>query len=100
MDDSNPAKSHTSLKTQESRSFSPVTKQTNSQFADLLAKAIPNPNSTDPQKALELENYPDLQRIVLFGKKELAGFQMSATSLIKEITSMTRTYFQLPRILI
>ena len=32
MDDSNPAKSHTSLKTQESRSFSPVTKQTNSQI--------------------------------------------------------------------
>ena len=45
-------------------------------FAELLAKAIPGiHNSTDPQKTLELENYPDLQRIVLFGKKELAGFQ-------------------------
>ena len=45
-------------------------------FADLLAKAIPGiQKTTDPQKALELENYPDLQRIVLFGKKELAGFQ-------------------------
>ena len=70
-------------------------------FAELLAKAIPGiHNSTDPQKTLELENYPDLQRIVLFGKKSWQVFKMSATSLTKEITSMTRTYFQLLKVLI
>ncbi|OUV77447.1 MAG: hypothetical protein CBC90_05185 [Acidimicrobiaceae bacterium TMED130] len=45
-------------------------------YAELLSKAIPGiQHLTDSKKALELEDYPDLERIVLFGEKERIGFQ-------------------------
>ena len=101
MVDSNHARSHTSLKTQESRSFSPVTKQTNSQiFAELLAKAIPIYNSTDPQKHLSWRIIRISSELCCSAKKNWQVFKMNAISLIKKITLMTRTYFQLLKVLI
>ena len=45
-------------------------------YAELLSKAIPGiQDLADSKKALELEHYPDLERIVLFGEKERVGFQ-------------------------
>ena len=45
-------------------------------YAELLSKAIPGMQDlADSKKALELEDYPDLERIVLFGEKERVGFQ-------------------------
>ena len=45
-------------------------------YAELLSKAIPGiQDLADSKKALELEDYPDLERIVLFGEKQRVGFQ-------------------------
>ena len=45
-------------------------------YAELLSKAIPGIEElADSKKALELDDYPDLERIVLFGEKERIGFQ-------------------------
>ena len=45
-------------------------------YAELLSKAIPGiEDLADSKRALELEDYSDLERIVLFGGKERLGFQ-------------------------
>jgi len=45
-------------------------------YAELLTKAIPGiQNLPDTKRALELGDYPDLERVVLFGEKKRIGFQ-------------------------